>query len=278
MMLSLQRHHIIDIYCWVDDLLPKKSTERSAGRPASLAASEVLTILIWNTLVAQQKTLKDLHRWVAMYHRQDFPKLPGYNTFLDECHRALPMCFELLQLLLRHAAPLRILDATMLPVCKLKRADRHKVAKKLAKFGKNHQGWHYGFKLHASVDAKGRFCALALTPANVHDAQMMPKILNHNARLAVGDTLYGARVMREKIWHVYGTVVIAPPHPKQKRKVATPWQNELLSFRSKIESVFDYLKEHLHLVTSFARSVNGYLLHYLRILLAYQIMAISSQN
>jgi len=53
------------------------------------------------------------------------------------------------------------------------------------------------------------------------------------------------------------------------------WQHKLLTFRSKIESVFDYLKEHLHLVSSFPRSVMGYLLHYVRILLAYLIMVVS---
>jgi len=26
----------------------------------------------------------------------------------------------------------------------------------MATFGRNHQGWHYGFKLHVSVDLEGR--------------------------------------------------------------------------------------------------------------------------
>ena len=50
---------------------------------------------------------------------------------------------------------LQFVDSTMLEVCTLKRADDHKVAKKLAKFGKNWQGWHYGFKLHATINIKG---------------------------------------------------------------------------------------------------------------------------
>ena len=49
------------------------------------------------------------------------------------------------------------------------------------------------------------------------------------------------------------------------------WQDALLSFRSKIESVFDYLKNHLHLVISFPRSVNGYLLQYVLVLIGYQV-------
>ena len=103
---------------------------------------------------------------------------------------------------------------------------------------------------------------------------MMPKILNEHCEIAVGDTLYGASVMGNVIRKKYGTVIIATPHPKQRRKIATSWQIMLLNQRSKIESVFDYLKEHLHLVSSFPRSVAGYVLHYLRILLSYQIMAL----
>lgn len=41
----------------------------------------------------------------------------------------------------------------------------------------------------------------------------------------------------------------------------------------KIEATFDLLKELLPLVSSFPRSVNGCLLHYVRILLGYQMLA-----
>ena len=164
------------------------------------------------------------------------------------------------------------MDSTMIPVCKLARADTHKVAVGIAQFGKNHQGWHYGFKLHASVDTHGKLCAVALTSANVYDAQMMPNILNERTRVAVGDGMYNARVMREYIWEMFGTIIVAPPHPKQKRKILAGWQYLLLLMRPKIESVFVYLKEHLGLVTSFPRSIKGYVFHYLRILLGYQLM------
>lgn len=269
-MLLLQSHHIIDLYCFVDDIIPEKEKPKG-GRPQILSDSEVVTILVWNTLVLHQKTLKDVHTTLAHYHRNDFPNIPRYQGFVAHCHRLLPVFFHALSLVLHNTASMRLMDATMLPVCKRHRADSHKVAKNIAQFGKNHQGWHYGFKLHASIDLEGRLSQLALTPANIYDAQAMPKILNEHCRIACGDTLYGARVMGKKVWETYGTVIIAPPWPKQKRKVAAPWQTQLLSFRSKIESVFDYLKEHLNLVSSFPRSVSGYVLHYVRILLAYQI-------
>lgn len=270
-MLALQPHHITDLYCFVDDSVPKV-TRHKGGRPAALCYSEVITILLWNTLTMKQKTLKDIYHWVSFYHRHDFPTLPPYNRFVDHCHRALPVLLRLLNETLVSDAPLKFIDSTMLEVCKLVRAESHKTAKNIASLGKNHQGWHYGFKLHLSIDIQGKLGSCVFTPAHVHDAQVMPKLLNAQTRVAVGDSHYGARVMGRAMWQRYGTIIIAPPHYKQRKKLMTPWQHALLKARPKIESVFDYLKEHLHLVSSFPRSVMGYLLHYARILLGYQIL------
>jgi len=269
-MLSLQKHHITDLYVWVDDLLPAKQSVK--GRPVLLSDSELITILIWNVLVMRQKTLKDIYKWIEMYHREEFPRLPKYQGFVVCCHRTIPLLLWFLEQLLAKQTAIRFMDSTMLEVCKMVRADSHKTCKNIAQFGKNHQGWHYGFKLHASIDGQGRFCGLALTPANINDAQMMPKILNEHTKIAVGDGGYTASVMREKIWRIYGTIIVSPPHFKQRRKLSNWWQIMLLKMRPRIESVFDYLKEHLHLVSSFPRSVKGYLFHYLRILLGYQFM------
>ncbi len=271
-MLPLQANDIADLYCWVDNLVPRRKA--GPGRPSILSDAEVITILLWCTMLLKQKTLRDVHSTLSLYHRTDFPTLPKYTSFVDEVHRALPVLFEILSTLLSHTEATRIMDSTMLPVCKLHRAEDHKTARNMVAFGKNWQGWHFGFKLHASISLDGKLCGIALTGANVYDAQMEHLLLNEHARVAVGDTLYGASVMRERMWRRYSTVIIAPPHPSQKKKITVPWQIELLNQRSKIESVFDYLKEHLHLVSSFPRSAAGYLVHYVRILLSYQIMAL----
>ena len=277
-MLSLELHHITELYCWVDDFLPKQLPSHTGGRPPVLRNSELITLLIWNTLVLHQKTIKDLYTHARIHLQREFPRLPTYQAFVSHCHRVTPLMFRLLRQLLVTSEPLKLMDSTMLPVCTRQRADSHKVAQHIAKFGKNHQGWHYGFKLHASVTPDGRFGGVVLTPANVYDAQVIPQIINRHTKIAVGDSHYGASVMRRKIWEAYGTVIISPPHWKQRKKIATLWQNELLSLRSKIESVFDVLKEHLHLVSSFPRSVSGYLVHYVRILLGYQIMALAAHS
>ena len=271
-MLFLHTHHIVDLYSWVDDVLPKQLSKK-LGRPVLVSDSEVLTMLIWNTVTLKQSNLKDIFNALHLYHQNDFPTLPKYSSFVNHCHKVLPQFLELTELLMQ-SSETGIVDSTMLPVCRLYRANDHKVAKGKAQFGKNHQGWHYGFKLHVTITLDGKLSSLSFTGANQYDAQILPHLVNKQ-KILVGDTLYGASVMRRYIWEEYGTVIISPPFPKQNKKIATPWQNVLLNMRSKIESVFDYLKNHLHLVSSFPRSMTGYLVHYMRILLSYQIMALS---
>jgi hypothetical protein len=270
-MLSLQSHHITDVYVVIDDHFLVRPKPKG-GRPSVLGDSEVATILIWNCLCkVRRKTLKDIYDWVEMEHAHDFPKRPSYQAFVDHCHQIIPSLVEFLSSLLPSDAPLRFVDSTMLQVCKLVRTDSHRVAKGIAEMGKNWQGWHYGFKLHAAIDPGKRLAAFAFTPANMHDAQMLPYLVNNQTKIVVGDGTYGASVMRKKIWETTGALVVAPPHYKQNKKLMTDWQWLLLRARPRVECTFDYLREHMHLVSSFPRSVAGLVLHYVRILLAYQI-------
>lgn len=272
-MSLLHSENITGLFVWVDGLLPERALTRSIGRPRALSDTEIVTILIWNTLLLKQKNWKDLHQFLYVYHKKDFPTLPKYNAFLVSCHRAAAVCLWLLQGLFSTDASLKFMDGTMLPVCKHKRADDHKVAKGVANFGKNWQGWHYGFKLHASVTLDGKLCALVFTQASVHEKNLVAKLLGTYTKIAVGDSSYGGKDIREETWETRGTYILAPAFHGQKKLMAA-WQKELLSARSCIESVFDYLKEHLHLVTSFPRSVYGYLAHYAMVLLGYQVMKI----
>src|SRR5258708_7255544 len=202
--------------------------------------------------------------------RDFFPRLPAYQNFVAHCHRLLPTLSQLLQSTLSTAAPLRFADSTMLPVCKIYRADRHQVAKGVAAFGRNHQGWHYGFKLHASIDSENRLAGLYFTPANESDVLQLKHLVHGTTRVVVADAGYTAQVTRRHIWRDFHCLVISPPRPKQQW-LMTGWQHVLLQARPKIEAVFGKLKEPSYFVTSFPRSVRGYFVHYLRVLLGYQL-------
>lgn len=273
-MSAIQKQHIVDIFVWVDDCLPKQ-VQQPKGRPSVLQDSELLTILIWDGLTEPHKNLSGLYSWIKREYGDYFPRLPRYQNFVAHVHRLLPQMVWFLQTLLVYDAPLRFVDSTMLPVCRPIRADRHKVAKGVAQFGKNWQGWHYGFKLHAAIDQHNRLVALVFTPANEHDNQVMERLVNDSTRILVGDSHYGGSVMRNRLWKKHKTIVIAPPHHTQRKKVTAAWQMCLLHMRPKVEAAFGKLKEHHFLVTSFPRSVKGYFTHYVRALLGYQMRVVS---
>ena len=267
-MQKLPMQDITTLFVVVDDLLEKHS---GVGRPSLLSDGEMMTILIWCSHFLRMKHIKNIHEFIQQYYQKDFPKVPDYSNFVRQGQRMIPLMSKILAETFDDEAQIRFVDSTMIPVCKKIRAESHKVARGIADFGKNWQGWHFGFKLHGSVSLDGRFCGIHFTPASFHDAQSLPFLVRGKTKIVVGDGTYGARVMRERLWKEKGVFILAPPHPKQTTKIMTWWQKMLLEARPRIESVWDILKEHQHLVTSFPRSILGYLFHYLRILLAYQL-------
>ena len=201
------------------------------------------------------------------------PKLPNYQNFVKHCHRLIPVLNRLLSSLLVTDASLRFMDSTIIEVCALFRRKFHRVARGYARTGHNWQGEHYGFKLHASVDKQGKLCAYLFSDALAHDSRAIPYLINAKTKIAVGDTGYRS-ALHPRLHKLFGTIFVVPPHYKQQKQIATKTQLKLLRMRPKIEGVFDYLKQHLHLQTSFPRSMQGYALHYLRILLGYQLLAL----
>lgn len=270
-MCVLRAHHITNLVAVVDMFLPREAANPLGGRPVKLHTNEVISLLLFSSFVTSQRSIKGVYTWAQTYYYRRF-RLCSYASFVRKCHQALPGMLIILDQLLVKDAPLRLMDSTMLHVCKLVRANRHRVAKDIAAFGKNWQGWHYGFKLHAAINPNGQLAALHFTPANEHDGQQIPRLINDATVIAVGDGTYNASVMRRKMWREHQAYILAPPHPKQDKKLIEAWQLILLRKRIKVECTFDYLKEHLLLETSFPRSVQGYALHYVRVLLAYQLM------
>ena len=196
----------------------EKEAKTGRGRKATASNSEILTILIWAGLTESPRTLKAVYNWICREYAGYF-RLPAYQNFVAHCHRILPLMAEVLSGMLATKSPLRFADSTMAPVCKNVRSDRHRVAKEVAKWGRNWQGWRFGFKLHISVDHEGRLCAAVITPANEHDNQVMGQLVNEHTKVLVGDTHYGGFVQRRKLWQKYGIVIVAPAQIKQKKSL-----------------------------------------------------------
>lgn len=270
-MRVLRSHHITNLVSVVDNFFPRELPSARGGRPLKLHRNECIALMLFSSFVNPVRTLKAIHTWAQTYYYRRF-KLCSYKSWVRKCHQALPYLLCLLDQLLVKDTAVRFMDSTMLHVCKLVRANRHKVTRGIAGFGYNWQGVHYGFKLHAACNSQGQLAAVYFTPANAHDGQQIPHLVNDCTTIAVGDGTYNASVMRRKMWREHNAYILAPPHYKQDKRVLEQWQLLLLKKRTKIECTFDYLKEHLLLETSFPRSVQGYALHYTRVLVAYQLM------
>jgi len=48
-LFAIISYHIVDFYCWVDQHI--EESPYTTGRPVILSNTELLTILIWNTIV-----------------------------------------------------------------------------------------------------------------------------------------------------------------------------------------------------------------------------------
>ena len=125
--------------------------------------------------------------------------------------------------------------------------------------------------LHLAINRSNQITALTFSQASAHDSQHMEGLVNPATDTLVGDSHYGVGRWRQKLRRRYGVRVVAPPHYKQKQKLLTASDNRLLRARSKIEAVFGLLKGRHSLVTSYPRSIRGYLVHYLRSLLGCQL-------
>ena len=264
-----QSYRIRKIRQFVRRNLPQDGSR--TGRPPAMTDIDLTTIIIWDGICEQHQTIRGIYDWIRREYSSRWPNLPTYETFLRHCHRLAPVLSQLLGASLQTSSPLVFADSTLLPVCANHKAGRYRTAQGTAKWGKNHQRWAFGFKLHLAVNPARQITALTFSPASAHDSQHMSKLVNPATDILVGDSHYGVGHWRKKLMRKYGVRIVAPPHYTQKQKLLTQADSKLLRSRSKVEAVFGLLKGRHSLVTSYPRSIRGYLVHYLRSLLGYQL-------
>src|SRR5918999_1646527 len=160
------------------------------------------------------------------------------------------------------------MGSPLIPVPRHRR--QAKVVRKWAAGGKAAaRHWFFGFKLHAVCDPRGQLVSLRITPGNVADVTQAEALLSQLRGLVVADGAYISTPLREKLWEL-GLLLLTPLR-KNMKGLASLEQTQHFSGRSIIETVFSLLKDRLGLFTSLPRSLDGYLSHYVLVLLAYQL-------
>ena len=207
---------------------------------------------------------------------EDFKELLtcSYKTLVVAMNRAALLSSKILFILMRlgkkHGHIVKMTDATDLPVCLKKNADRHRTMRGFAELGRSSKGWFYGLKMTMTRDLNGHLLGLKFSSANANDRDLFRSINTDVHGVILADAGYVSKQL-EKDMNVEGKrwVVIQPK--KTMKKLALPWQLKLYKLRFQIEFDFRSLKLFHGLVTSLPRSVNGYLANYLNAVCSFAI-------
>lgn len=264
---------LVKTFCIIDDFFDCFQGN-STGRKSNLSISELATISLLGN-VYEIRCLKRLYELVKTSFSDDFPTLPDYNNFLLGMHRVSVYLLLFIQVMLKSRSSTNgdvcFIDGTQLPVCKIYRESSHKVMKQLATKSKSTTGWWYGLKLHLLCDRSGNLMRIKITTARVGERSVLKQWLQElENSIVIGDGGYVSTEL--DILAQRCSNILLTAKRKNMKTIATIWQNKCMNMRSRVETVFDVLKERFGLVTSLSRSVNGYLSHYVRCIFGYMLV------
>ena len=243
--------------------LPER--EHPKGRKPTLTNSEAVTVAILKQKqnIATKKSLFEILEPPCKY-----------NAFVRAVNSAAKylarIVAALLSLARKDAHPVKFTDSTDIPVCLPKNAKRHRTMRGIAAWSKTGKGWFYGLKLHLSADVNGKVLALKFTPGNSDDRVIFRKMNRKLRGLFIADAGYVSQEL-ERDFAMEGERLLITATRKNMKKLATAAHITLLNLRMRVEIHFRVLKLCYGLVTSFPRSIDGYLTHYLSAIAAHLI-------
>ena len=237
--------------------------EHPKGRKPLLTNSEIVTSVIF-------KQRQNIAIKKSLYEILEPPC--SYNRFVVALNRAgvylARIITVIMQFLQKQAHLIKFTDSTELPVCLLKNSMSHRTMKVLSAMSKSSKGFFYGLKLHLSADVEGRVLALKLTPGNCGDRKIFRKMNKKLRGLFGADAGYISKELEQDFFIENERMLITASRANMK-KLAADWQIFVLNLRMKVEVHFRMLKVCYGLVTSFPRSIDGYLTHYLAAITAH---------
>jgi len=237
------------------------------GRPRKIVPIDALALALY-----QHRSTRSTKK--SLYEDLKNKLCCSYKTLVVSMNKASLLSAQILNLLMRFYAPLsnpiKYTDATDLPVCLKKNADKHKTMRGLSGFGRSSKGWYYGLKMTITRDDEGRILGIRFSHPSANDRDIFRSINKELMGILVADAGYVSKQL-EKDMHIEGKrIVLIRPYKSMKR-LATFWQLAVYKGRFKIEFDFRALKLFHGLVTSLPRSINGYLANYLHSLLSFVI-------
>lgn len=274
--------NLIEVYCLAANLtiaIDKAMGKRVIGRKGKLGRAEYITLAI----IKQErciKTTKDLYELVKLFMQNDFGPLPSYQQFCQglESNVAylLLMNESLAQAKRLDQESLYIIDSTALPLCKTVYSSRSKIGKGIADFGKNMEGWYFGFKLHMIINYNMDIVSFRFTKASTADITILDtSIVKGLSGYLIGDKGYLSASKKQKLFE-QNLRLVTRARKNMKSLLIPKRLLLLLSKRQRVETVFGQLKDNFNLICRKSRSIKSFFSHLLASLLAYTLSKKSS--
>ena len=149
---------LIELFCVVDDFcqqfLPNFEQQllnlegKQRKRASKMSRSEIMTIVI-HFHQSQFRNFKAYYQTILQNNLLPyFPKLLSYNRMVEVMQSVMVPLIFFIQSQAKTKTGIYFIDSTTISVCHVKRANRNKVFKGLAKKSKSTMGWYFGFKLY----------------------------------------------------------------------------------------------------------------------------------
>ncbi len=251
------------VYCLVDELLRDLAADpdwrriRQRGPAPILDDAEVLTMEVVGEFLGLDQDVA-IYQYFRRHHPTWFPALQRVHRTTFARHAAnLWVVKEQLwgRLLDRvlHDPSLSFVDSVPTPVCRFGRAYTCSRFRGQAAFGRDTGGkaTFYGLRDHLRISWPGVVRAVSIAPANVHDTELVPELVEGAGGQVIGDRNYWDPKLTVELESA-GITLLAPF--KMRASDPDPAGSRVLTrVRWRIETVAAQLVERYHLKRIWAR-------------------------
>jgi Transposase DDE domain len=255
----------IAVYCLIDELLGELHADpdwhrlRQRGPAPLLADSEVLTMEVVGEFLGYDQDVA-IDRYFRRHHPGWFPTLQRVHrtTFVRQAANLWVVKERLWGTLrdrLAHDPALSVVDSVPTPVCRFGRAWGCSRFRGQAAFGHDpgSRATIYGFRHHLRISWPGVVTALSVAPANVHDRDLVPELVDGAVGQVLGDRNYWDPRLTAEL-ALAGITLLAPF--KKRATDSAPSRSRVLGrVRWRIETVAAQFVERYHLKRLWARDV-----------------------
>ncbi|KKT90978.1 MAG: Transposase, IS4 family [Candidatus Jorgensenbacteria bacterium GW2011_GWA2_45_13] len=241
--------------------------EKIKGRKLAISIVDTITLALYRQ-ASSRATKKSL--W------NDFRKTLkcSYKTLVVNINKCSILCLQILKCIFlsnrQNSHIIKHTDSTDIPVCLNKNAKYHKTMKIVSSWGHSGKGLFYGLKLHLTSDLKRRILSISFASGNVGDRSQFLKLNKDLEGIFIADAGYVSEDLEKEFYIEHKRILFTKPR-KNMKKVITFFQKKLYDTRMTIELNFRNLKMLYNLVSSFPRTINGYLANYIHSIVAYAL-------